>query len=188
MLVASSQVASWSQDFHLMTRMIYLYFGLLIYPLSKHSRTSMLLVYTEGAGGTPDTHLAANACALILQNWNVFIRSTIHSFIQPFIHSIIRSVARSVIQLLFRAFIRLLTHSYTHSFVQLAIIQSFIYLFVHKKCVVLCRLGKYSKTTDVYPRYGSCLLTTLQQEEQETYHKDSSSLSRVCILAHSMAH
>jgi len=49
-------------------------------------------------------------------------------------------------------------------------------------------LGKYSKTTDVCPRYKSCLLTTLQQEEQEPYHKDSSSLSRIDILAHFMAH
>ena len=102
------------------------------------------------------------------------------------IHSFIHSFA-PFIQSLFHACIHSLTHSLTR-FLSQSIIQPWVHLFFHEGGVLLCRLGKYSKTTDVCPRYKSCVLATLQQEEQELYHKDSSSLSRIYILAHSMAH
>lgn len=95
-------------------RQVYLYFGLIIYPLSKHSRASMLLVYAEGARGTPDTHLAANACTLILQVQNVF-RPYIRSIVSSFNHSFFHSIAHLSLQSFLPSFKQALVHSVAHS-------------------------------------------------------------------------
>jgi len=121
-------------------RQNYLYFGLLIYPLSKHSRASMLLVYTEGARGTPDTHLAPYACALILQNQNVFrpyIHSSIHSSnrssIHPSIHPSIHACIHPSIHPSIHPFIDSLACSFVaHSFV-CSFIRSFTHSFIHSQ-------------------------------------------------------
>ena len=46
----------------------YLNLVLIVHPLCKDTRATVLWVYTECARRTPDTHLAANAGTLILQH------------------------------------------------------------------------------------------------------------------------